>query len=54
MRALLAEHGVDLAQWSGAERVLLASLPADSAAASGAGAPEHLDGWDSVILRRTV
>ena len=52
--ALLAENGVDLAQWAGAERLLLASPPAEDAAASGTGAPERLEGWDSVILRRSL
>lgn len=52
LRERLAAEGLDLGEWEGAERVLLASLPAQEAGASGAGAPEHLEGWDSVILRR--
>ena len=52
MRERLAGEGVDLEGWKDAERVLLASLPAEQAAASGHGAPQRLEGWDSVILRR--
>ena len=54
LAARLADEGLDLGEWSDAERVLMASLPADEAAGSGTGAPERLGGWDSVILRRTV
>ncbi|ETJ05196.1 MAG: Oligo-1,6-glucosidase, partial [Actinomyces urogenitalis DORA_12] len=52
LRERLAGEGVDLEGWKDAERVLLASLPAEQAAASGHGAPQRLEGWDSVILRR--
>ena len=41
-------------EWADAERVLVASLPAEGTGGSGTGAPERLAGWDSVILRRTV
>ena len=54
LAARLANEGLDLREWSNAERVLMASLPADEAAGSGTGAPERLGGWDSVVLRRTV
>ena len=54
LAARLADEGLDLGEWSDAERVLMASLPADEAAGSGTGAPERLGGWDSVVLRRTV
>ena len=54
LRQRLAAEGLDLGQWADAERVLVASLPVEDAGSSGAGAPEQLGGWDSVILRRTV
>lgn len=54
LAADLAQEGVDLAQWAQAERVLVASLPAHEAAASGKGAPPRLGGWDSVVLRRRL
>mgnify|MGYP000958693267 FL=1 len=54
LRRRLAAEGLDLGQWADAERVLVASLPVEDAGSSGAGAPEQLGGWDSVILRRTV
>ena len=54
LRRRLSAEGLDLGEWSGAERVLLASLPAEEATTSGTGAPARLGGWDSVILRRTV
>ena len=53
LRRRLAAEGLDLGQWADAERVLVASLPVEDAGSSGAGAPEQLGGWDSVILRRT-
>lgn len=52
MRERLAAEGLDLGRWAEAERVLTASLPAEQAGASGAGVPERLEGWDSIILRR--
>ncbi|WP_172119652.1 alpha-glucosidase [Actinomyces faecalis] len=52
LRERLSGEGVDLEEWAQAERVLLASVPVQEAAASGHGAPERLEGWDSVILRR--
>ena len=54
LRRRLSAEGLGLGEWSGAERVLLASLPAEEATTSGTGAPARLGGWDSVILRRTV
>lgn len=54
LRERLADAGVELADWAQAERLLVASLPADEAAASGTGVPAHLAGWDSVLLRRTL
>jgi len=54
LRQRLAAEGLDLGQWADAERVLVASLPVEDAGSSGAGTPEQLGGWDSVILRRTV
>ncbi|AMD86429.1 glucohydrolase [Actinomyces radicidentis] len=54
LRGRLAADGLDLADWDGAERVLVASLPADEAVASGTGVPERLGGWDSVLLRRSL
>ena len=54
LRRRLAAEGLDLGEWADAERVLVASLPAEGAGGSGTGAPERLAGWDSVILRRTV
>ena len=54
LRRRLSAEGLDLGEWSGAERVLLASLPAEEATTSGTGVPARLGGWDSVILRRTV
>ena len=53
LRQRLAAEGLDLGQWADAERVLVASLPVEDAGSSGAGTPEQLGGWDSVILRRT-
>lgn len=50
LRRRLAEQGVDLERWSGAERVLMASAPG-APASRGTGAPDALKGWDSVILR---
>ncbi|SDN00012.1 alpha-glucosidase [Actinomyces ruminicola] len=49
LRGRLAAEGLDLGEWEDAERVLMASLPADAAL----GVPD-LDGWDSVILRRRI
>ncbi len=53
LRARLAAEGLDLGEWADAERVLLASLPADQAGVLGRGVPDRLDAWDSLILRRT-
>ena len=53
LRQRLAAEGLDLGQWADAERVLVASRPVEAAGSSGAGTPEQLGGWDSVILRRT-
>ena len=54
LRGRLAAEGLDLAEWTSAQRLLVASLPSGEAAASGTGLPEHLDGWDSVLLRRSL
>ena len=50
----LAAEGLDLGRWADAERLLLSSLPAAQAGDSGVGAPELLEGWDSVVLRRRL
>jgi len=49
LRGRLAAEGLDLGEWEDAERVLMASGPADVAL----GVPD-LAGWDSVILRRRL
>ena len=54
LRARLAAEGLDLGRWADAERLLLSSLPAAQAGDSGVGAPELLEGWDSVVLRRRL
>ena len=54
LRRRLAAEGLDLGEWADAERVLVASLPVEDAGGFGAGVPERLAGWDSVVLRRTV
>lgn len=54
LRARLAAEGLDLGEWADAERVLLASLPVEQADALGLGAPDRLEAWDSLILRRTL
>lgn len=54
LRGRLAAERLDLAEWTSAQRLLVASLPSGEAAASRTGLPEHLDGWDSVLLRRSL
>ncbi|MBW3069843.1 alpha-glucosidase [Actinomyces sp. 594] len=54
LRGRLAAEGLDLGEWNDSERVLMASLPVEEAAASGTGMPARLAGWDSVILRRRL